>query len=59
MNIGDIVLIFRPRLPTRIGRLVRFGKTGRIYVRFRDGKLRRYSASSVRTGIARLRAPLL
>lgn len=51
MRPGDIVLIFRPKLPARIARYVRTGKSGKVHVRFRDGTTRRYSAQSVELGI--------
>lgn len=52
MRKGDIVLILRPKLPARIARFVRYGRaSGKVHVRFRDGKTRRYSSSSVKVAL--------
>ena len=51
MRRGDIVLIFRPKLPTRIARFIRVGSTGKVHVRFNDGGTRRYSPSSVKVAL--------
>lgn len=45
-RVGDIVLVARPRLPSRIGRVARFGRS-RVYVTFSDYATKKYAPSSL------------
>jgi len=58
MTKGTLVLVNRPNLPARIGRVVRIGSRGHIYVRVgKVGKLKRYSQNSVETLLRRVFLP--
>ena len=54
IQLNDLVIVNRPRLPARIGRVVRLGK--RVHVRFKPNTTKRFAYGSVET-LLRERVP--